>query len=179
MPAVPVGTLPQRPAPERVTAGGLATLSVLAQVLVSKYCDHIPLYRQSQIFARNGIYLVRSTRAGWVGRACWRPEALHERRPKNLLASNHLLINETPVPVLDPGCGRTKTGGLWVYTCDQWGWSCTGYGLYVRPGSQGEATRGPSGGIHGHRACAGFETLTQAGAIALVACWAHTRRKFY
>ncbi|TIQ52205.1 MAG: IS66 family transposase, partial [Mesorhizobium sp.] len=74
-----------------------------------------PLYRQSQIFARNGVDLPRSTLAGWVGGACWWLEALHERLAKNVFASNHLFADDTPVPVLDPGRGRTKTGRLWVY----------------------------------------------------------------
>ena len=72
-------TVAQAPAPERPIAGGLATPALLAQVLVSKYCDHTPLYRQSQIFARHGVELERSTLAGWVGGACWWLEALHER----------------------------------------------------------------------------------------------------
>jgi transposase len=69
----------QAPAPERPIAGGVATPALLAQVLVSKYCDHTPLYRQSQIFARLGVDLDRSTLAGWVGGACWWLDALYER----------------------------------------------------------------------------------------------------
>jgi hypothetical protein len=95
-----------------VNAGGLATPALLAQVLVSKYCDHTPLYRQSQIFARHGVDLPRSTLAGRVGGACWWLEALHERLAKNVFASDHLFADDTPVPVLDPGRGRTRTGRL-------------------------------------------------------------------
>jgi hypothetical protein len=105
----------QAPAPERLIAGGLATAALLAQVLVSKYCDHTPLYRQSQIFARHGVDLSRSTLVGWIGGACWWLEALHERLYKNVFASNHLFADDTPIPVLDPGKGRTKTGRLWVF----------------------------------------------------------------
>ena len=105
-------TLAQAPAPERPIAGGLATPALLAQVLVSKYCDHTPLYRQSQIFARHGIDLPRSTLAGWVGGACWWLEALHERLNRNVFAPDHLFADDTPVPVLDPGRGRTKTDGF-------------------------------------------------------------------
>lgn len=79
-------TVAQVAAPERLIAGGLATPALLAQVLVSKYCDHTPLYRQSQIFARHGVDLARSTLAGWVGGACWWLEALHERLLKNIFA---------------------------------------------------------------------------------------------
>jgi len=81
-----------------------------------------PLYRQSQIFARHGVDLPRSTLAGWVGGACWWLEALHERLAKNVFASDHLFADDTPVPVLDPGRGRTKTGRLWVYAREQRGW---------------------------------------------------------
>src|SRR5208337_181845 len=94
----------------------------LAQVLIAKYCDHTPLYRQSQIFARHGVDLARSTLAGWVGGACWWLEALHERLCTNVFASNHLFADDTPVPVLDPGRGRTKTGRLWVYAREQRPW---------------------------------------------------------
>ena len=74
-PAAPATRFVQASAPERPIAGGLATPALLAQVLVSKYCDHTPLYRQSQIFARHGVDLGRSTLAGWVGGACWWLEA--------------------------------------------------------------------------------------------------------
>lgn len=116
------GTVAQAPAPERPIAGGLATPALLSQVLVSKYCDHTPLYRQAQIFARHGVELERSTLAGWVGGACWWFESLHERLCKNVFASDHLFADDTPIPVLDPGRGRTKTGRLWVYARDQRGW---------------------------------------------------------
>jgi transposase len=101
----------QVPAPERPIAGGLATPALLAQVLVSKYYDHTPLDRQSQIFARHGVDLERSTLAGWVGGACWWLEALHDRLCKDVFASDHLFADDTPVPVLDPGRGHTKDPG--------------------------------------------------------------------
>jgi len=116
------GTLVQAPAPDRPIAGGLATPALLAQVLVSKYCDHLPLYRQAQIFARHGVELERSTLAGWVGGACWWLEVLHDLLCKNVFGSNHLFADDTPIPVLDPGRGRTKTGRLWVYARERRGW---------------------------------------------------------
>jgi len=103
----------QAAAPERPIAGGLATPALLAQVLIAKYCDHTPLYRQSQIFARHGVEIERSTLAGWVGGASWWLEALHEKLCKNVFASDHLFADDTPIPVLDPGRGRTKTRRLW------------------------------------------------------------------
>jgi transposase len=105
------GTIAQAPAPERLIAGGMATPTLLAPVLIAKYCDHTPLYRQSQIFARHGIDLARSTLAGWVGGACWWLEALHDRLCANVFASNHLFADDTPVPVLDPAAGARKRGG--------------------------------------------------------------------
>jgi transposase len=116
-------TVMQAPAPERLIAGGVATPALIAQVLVSKYCDHTPLYRQSQIFARHGVDLVRSILAGWVGGACRWLEALHERLCRNVFAPDHLFADDTPIPVLDPGRGRTKTGRLWVYARDQRPWA--------------------------------------------------------
>ncbi len=178
-------TVVQSPAPERPIAGGLATPALLSQVLVSKYCDHTPLYRQSQIFARHGVDLARSTLAGWVGGACWWLEALHERLAKNVFASDHLFADDTPVPVLDPGRGRTKTGRLWVYARDQRGWSGPEppAAVYLfapdrkaeRPASHLQHFKGVLH-VDGY---AGFEQLAGKGDVVLAACWAHTRRKFY
>jgi transposase len=75
---------------------------------------HTTLYRQSRIFVRHEVDPSRSTLAGWVGGACWWLEDLHERLCRNVFASNHLFADDTPVPVLDPGRGRKKTGRLWV-----------------------------------------------------------------
>ena len=178
-------TVTQAPAAERPIAGGLATPALLAQVLVSKYCDHTPLYRQSQIFARHGVDLPRSTLAGWVGGACWWLEALHERLARNLFASDHLFADDTPVPVLDPGRGRTKTGRLWVYAREQraWGGPEPQAAVYLyapdrkaeRPASHLEHFRGVLH-VDGY---AGFEPLADKGNVVLAACWSHTRRKFY
>lgn len=178
-------TVVQAPAPERVIAGGLATPALLAQVLVSKYCDHTPLYRQSQIFARHGVDLPRSTLAGWVGGACWWLEALHERLCKNVFASAHLFADDTPVPVLDPGRGRTKTGRLWVYAREQRGWGGpeppAAVYLYApdrraeRPASHLADFKGVLH-VDGY---AGFEQLADNENVVLAACWSHTRRKFY
>jgi transposase len=106
------GTIHQAPAPERPIAKGLATPGLLAHVLVSKYCDHLPLYRQSQIFSRQGVGLDRSTLANWVGGACWWLEPLQAKLAERVFASQKLFADHTPIPVLDPGRGRTKTGRL-------------------------------------------------------------------
>jgi transposase len=117
------GSIHQAPAPERLIAKGLATPALVAHVLVSKYCDHTPLYRQSQILARHGVDLDRSTLANWVGGACWWLEPLHARLAANVFASGKLFADDTTIPVLDPGRGRTKTGRLWVYVRDDRPWS--------------------------------------------------------
>ena len=179
------GTVAQAPAPERPIAGGLATPALLAQVLVSKYCDHTPLYRQAQIFTRHGAPIERSTLAGWVGGACWWLEALHERLCKEVFASDHLFADDTPIPVLDPGRGRTKTGRLWVYARDQrpWGGPAPPAAIFIyapdrraeRPASHLEHFKGVLH-VDGY---AGFEPLAGKEGVVLAACWAHTRRKFY
>jgi transposase len=179
------GSIQQAPAPERAIAKGLATPNLLAQVLVAKYCDHTPLYRQSQIFARHGVALDRSTLAGWVGGACWWLETLQERLAGYIFASGKLFADDTPVPVLVPGRGRTKTGRLWVYVRDDrpWGGPDPPAALYLfspdrkseRPAAHLEGFRGTLQ-VDGY---AGFERLTENGRVELAACWAHTRRKFY
>ncbi len=172
-------------APERPIAGGLASPALLAQVLTAKYCDHTPLYRQTQIFARHGAEFSRSTLAGWVGGACWWLEALHDRLARNVFASDHLFADDTPVPVLDPGRGRTKTGRLWVYAREQrgYGGDAPPAAVYLfapdRKSERPAAHLARFEGILQVDGYAGFERLTDTGKVVLAACWAHARRKFY
>src|SRR5829696_2715613 len=98
----------QAPAPERPITGGMASEALLAYVLVAKYADFLPLYRQAQIFARQGIALDRSTLCDWVGRACWWLEPLWRLLRRHVLGSTRIFADDTPLPVLDPGRGRTK-----------------------------------------------------------------------
>ena len=105
----------QAPAPERPITGGMATEALLAHVLVAKYADFLPLYRQAQIFARQGIELDRSTLCDWVGRACWWLEPLWRLLRRHVMSSTRIFADDTRLPVLDPGRGRTKTGRLWGY----------------------------------------------------------------
>jgi transposase len=178
-------TVHQAPAPPRVIAGGLATPALLAQVLIAKYCDHTPLYRQSQIFARHGVELERSTLAGWVGGACWWLDTLHEALCANVFASEHLFADDTPVPVLDPGRGRTKTGRLWVYARDdrRWAGPAPPAAVYLfapdRRAERPVAHLQHFKGVLQVDGYAGFEQLTRRGQVTLAACWAHTRRKFH
>ena len=179
------GTIHQAPAPERPIAKGLATPALLAHVLVSKYCDHLPLYRQSQIFARQAVELDRSTLANWVGGAVWWLEPLQARLAEHVFASHTLFADDTPIPVLDPGRGRTKTGRLWVYARDDRPWNGPDppAALYLyspdrkaeRPASHLAKFKGVVH-VDGYP---GFDRLSDGGHIQLAACWAHVRRKFY
>ncbi len=117
------GTVVQAPAPPRLVEGGLPTEALVAHVIVAKYADHLPLYRQAQIYARQGVGLDRSTLADWVGRGAWWLQPLHARLLDALRASPKLFADETTAPVLDPGRGRTKTGQLWAYARDDRPWS--------------------------------------------------------
>jgi transposase len=179
------GTLHQAPAPDRLLAGGLATPGLIAHVLVSRYCDHLPLYRQSQIFARHGLEISRSTLSGWVGAACWWLEALHDRLVAHVMSGDRVFADDTPLPVLDPGRGRTKTGRLWAYTRDD-----RPYGRNVPPAvvfiyaSDRKGIRPAEhlkkfSGILQVDGYSGFEALAANGTRILAACWSHARRKFY
>lgn len=178
------GTIHQAPAPERPIAKGRASAGLLAHVLVSKYCDHLPLYRQSQIFARQGVTLNRSTLANWVGGASWWLEALHERLAASVFASAKLFADDTPIPVLDPGRGRTRTGRLWVYVRDDRPWDGPDPPAAVyfyspdRRAERPAAHLGRFRGILQVDGYAGFESLAPER-VELAACWAHARRKFY
>jgi transposase len=179
------GTIHQAPAPERPIAKGLATPGLLAHVLVSKYCDHLPLYRQSQIFARQGVELDRSTLANWVGGAVWWLEPLQARLAEHVFASQTLFADDTPIPVLDPGRGRTKTGRLWVYARDDRPWCGPDPPAVVYLYSPDRRAERPAAHLANFRGTVqvdgypGFEQLPTAGHIQLAACWAHARRKFY
>src|ERR1700733_7018593 len=117
------GTVVQAPAPERPIDGGMATEALVAHVVVSKFCDSLPLYRQAQMLKRQGITLDRSTLSSWVGRACWWLTPLYELVLGTVLSSDKVFADETTLPVLEPGKGRTKTGRLWCYAVDDRPWA--------------------------------------------------------
>jgi hypothetical protein len=110
------------PAPERPIDGGMPTEALIVHVVVSKFCDSLPLYRQSQMLARQGIALDRSTLSNWVGSACWWLTPLYELVVATVLSSPKIFADDTSLPVLDPGRGRTKTGYLWCYAVDDRPW---------------------------------------------------------
>ena len=182
------GAVVQAPAPERPIDGGMATEALLAHVLINKYCDHLPLYRQAQIFAREGVTLDRSTLCDWVGRACWWLTPLHELMMTMVLASPKIFADDTTLPVLDPGRGKTKTGRLWCYAVDNRPWRGPGHpaAVYIysddRKGVHPEEHLKGYGGllqVDGYAGFNGLVTDPAGDAPQLAFCWAHTRRKFY
>jgi transposase len=175
----------QAPAPARLIEGGLPSEATIAQVLVSKYADHLPLYRQAQIYGRQGIDLDRSTLADWVGHAAWHLRPLHERLLVKLKQRPKLFADETTVPVLDPGRGHTKTGQLWAYAADDrpWGGSDPPGVAYVyAPDRKAERPIAHLAGFKGILQVdgyAGYRKLADHGDVELAFCWAHMRRNFY
>ena len=109
-------------APARPIDGGMPTEALIVHVVVSKFCDSLPLYRQSQMLARQGIRLDRSTLSNWVGSACWWLTPLYDLVLSTVLSSTKVFADDTTLPVLDPGRGRTKTGRLWCYAVDDRPW---------------------------------------------------------
>jgi transposase len=175
----------QAPAPARLIEGGLPTEATVAHVLVSKYADHLPLYRQAQIYERQGVALDRSTLADWVGRAAWHLRPVHERILAHLRSSTKLFADETTAPVLDPGRGRTKTGQLWAYARDDrsWGGSDPPAVAYVyapnRKAEQPIAHLAGFTGVLQVDGYAGYRALAEKRAVQLAFCWSHVRRRFY
>ncbi len=175
----------QAPAPARLIEGGLPTEATVAQVLVSKYADHLPLYRQAQIYARQGINLDRSTLADWVGRAAWHLRPVHERLLAKLKSSPKLFADETTAPVLDPGRGKTKTGQLWAYARDDRPWQEAdppGVAYVYAPDRKAERPIAHLAGFTGILQVdgyGGYRVLADRNGVTLAFCWAHLRRRFY
>lgn len=176
----------QAPAPPRIVEGGLPTEALIAHVLVAKYADHLPLYRQAQIYARQGIQLDRSTLADWVGRAAWWLRPLRDHILAELRRSHRLFADETTAPVLDPGRGRTKTGQLWAYARDDrpWGGRDPPLVAYVyaadRKAERPEVHLGEFAGILQVDGYGGYAALAKRRQqLVLAFCWAHVRRKFF
>jgi transposase len=175
----------QAQAPSRPIERGLAGPGLLAHVLVSKYGDHCPLYRQSEIYAREGVELDRSTLADWVGGTSRLLAPLVEALRRHVMAGDKIHGDDTPVPVLEPGRGKTKTGRLWTYVRDDRPagdetppavWYC-----YTpdRKGEHPQAHLSDFTGTLQADAYAGYEKVYESGRILEAGCWAHVRRKFY
>ncbi len=175
----------EAPAPTRPIARGLAGPGLLAHVLVSKYADHLPLYRQSEIYAREGVELERSTLADWVGATSALLAPLIEALRRYVFDCAKLHADDTPVPVLAPGTGKTKTGRLWTYVRDDRpaaSKDAPAVWFAYSPDRKGEHPERHLQKFRGSLqadAYAGFNQLYESGRIQEVACWAHVRRKFY
>jgi transposase len=179
----------QAPAPARLIEGGLPTEALVAQVVVNKHADHLPLYRQAQILARQGVEIERSTLAHWVGAAAAELQPLHDHLLGVLKASPKLFCDETRCPVLDPGRGKTKTGFMWSLARDDrpWGGNDPPAVAYTyAPGRGAVHAVKLLDGFSGILQVDGYAAYTQlanptreGGAVTLVYCWSHVRRKFY
>lgn len=189
------GAVVQAPAKPHIIPGGLPTDATLAHVIVSKYADHLPLYRQSQIWARQGVEIDRSTLAGWVGRAAFELRPVICALLDNLKTSSKLFMDETPAPVLDPGRGKVKTGYFWALARDDRPWagdgehggSPPGVCFTYAPGRSGQYADeilSGFGGVLQVDGYAGYNRLLDpkrrdGAPITLAYCWAHARRKLF
>lgn len=184
----------QAPAPARLIEGGLPTEAMIAQVLVNKYANHLPLYRQHQMLGRQGIDIDRSSMADWVGRAAFALKPVQQRLLAHLKQSGKLFCDETTAPVLDPGRGKTKKGYLWAIARDDRAWNGTleqGSGppgvVYVyAPGRGGEHARAALEGFNGVLQVDGYggynalsDDRRKEPPVTLALCWVHWRRAFF
>jgi len=175
----------QAPAPSRPIERGIAGAGLLAHVLVAKFADHLPLYRQSVIYAREGVDLDRALLASWVGAASALLRPLVDAIRKHVLAAAKLHADDTPVPVLAPGNGKTKTGRLWTYVRDDrpaGDLSPPAVWFAYSPDRKGihpQTHLANFQGVLQADAYAGFNALYEGGGIDEAACWAHARRKFH
>jgi len=178
-------TIVQAPMPSLPIERGRPGPGLLAHVLVGKYADHLPLYRQSEIYAREGVDLERSTLADWVGRTVALLDPLFEALRRDVLSGDLLHGDDTPVPVLAPGFGKTKTGRLWTYVRDgrPHGSDTPPAAVFFyspdRKGERPQAHLKSFRGILHADGYAGFNAVFDGGRVTEAACWAHVRRKFF
>jgi len=178
----------QAPAPPRPIDGGMATEALVAHVLVGKFVDHLPLYRQAQIFERQGIKLNRSTLGDWVGRACWWLRPVYDAILAHVFAQTKAFADDTLLPVLDPGRGKTKSGRLWCYAIDDRPWCGpappAAAFIYAtdRKGEHPAAHLAKFRGVLQVDGYAGFGAVVKDRVddqVMLAFCWTHARRYFY
>jgi transposase len=178
-------TIVQEPAQSRPIERGIAGPALLAHVLVGKYGDHLPLYRQAEIFAREGIDLDRSLLADWVGTSAALLAPLGEALRAHVFAAEVVHADDTPMPVLAPGRGKTKTGRLWTYVRDERpaaGEAAPAVSFAYTPDRQGAHPQrhlDDFAGILQADGYAGFSKIYDSGRVMEAACWAHVRRKFF
>src|ERR1700728_2585445 len=177
-------TIVQAPAPARPIERGMAGPGLLAHVLVSKYADHLPLYRQAEIYAREGVDLDRSLLAQWVGTTAALLTPLTDALRDHVFAADVVHADDTPIPVLAPGHGKTKTGRLWTYVRDERpaaGKAAPAVWFTYTADRKGEHPQHQLRDFRGILQAdgyAGFSKLYDGGEVLEAACWAHVRRKF-
>ena len=179
------GVVLQAAAPARLIEGGMPTEATVAHVLVARYADHLPLYRQAQILARQGIEIGRAILADWTGTAAREIVPVVRRMHEILLASPRLFADETTMPVLDPGRGQTKKGFAWAIARDDRPWGGTDPPAVVFHYAPGRGAKHPKALLvdyQGILQCDGYsayKTLAAANdGITLAFCWSHVRREF-
>jgi len=177
----------QAPAKPRLIEGGMPTEATVASVIVSKYADHLPLYRQTQIYARQGVDLDRSTLASWAGKAAYELRPVYDCLLANLKQSSKLFMDETTAPVLDPGRKKVKTGYFWALARDDRPWmgqAPPGVAFTYAPGRGGKYAADILQGFSGTLQVdgyAGYNRLLKRVSkdVQLAYCWAHARRKLH
>lgn len=179
------GVVLQADAPARLIEGGLPTEAMVAQVLVARYADHLPLYRQAQMLARQGIVLGRDVLAAWLGTATLEVVPVVRRLHEILLTSARLFADETTMPVLDPGRGQVKKGYAWAIARDDRPWCGSdppAVVFHYAPGRGAGHAKALLGGYRGILQCDGYVAYKSVAAategITLAFCWAHLRREF-
>jgi transposase len=183
------GVVVQAPAPARLIEGGMPTEAAVAHVAVARYADHMPLYRQAQAMARQGLEIGRDVLAGWMGAAAFAIRPVVARMHEILRRSARLFADETTMPVLDPGRGKTKKGFAWAIARDDRPWGGTdppAVVFHYAPGRGGEHARHLLSGYAGLLQCDGYAAYKSLAvpkegqpSATLVYCWAHVRREFY
>jgi transposase len=179
----------QAHAPEHVVPGGLPTEALIAQVIVSKFGDHQPFYRQADIYRRQGIVLDRGTLGNWTGRACFHLRPVIDHMRHHLRGAARIFVDETKAPVLDPGRKRTKSGFFWGVVSDDRGHGGTGPPIILFHYAPGRGAEHPLKFLAGYRGrflqCDGYEVYDKVAAVdrpegpwQLVHCWTHVRRRF-
>src|ERR1035438_8228211 len=177
-------TIVQAAAPTRPIERGMAGPGLLAHVIVGKYGNHLPLYRQEEIFAREGVELDRTLLAQWVGRATALLTPLTDALHAHVLAADVVHADDTPIPVLAPGNGKTKTGRLWTYVRDErpaGGEAAPAVWFAYSADRKGEHPQqhlADFRGILQADGYAGFSKIYDGGLVFEASCWAHARRKF-
>lgn len=174
----------QAPAQERVIDKGIASAALIAQVIVDKYADHLPLYRQEERFKRADIDLDRSTLAGWVGRAGALLAPLVEAIRHHVMAAEKVHADDTTAPTLKPGNNKTLTGRYWNYVRDDRPWGGEAAPAVWFQYSTTRSGKEPAAHLKGYcgiiqaDAYAGYNLAVQSG-VTRAGCWAHVRRKFF